>query len=492
MLFNSTVFLFYFLPFSFSIYFLLSHSKYFKGASLFLLLASLVFYSYWNIYYLPLILGSIGVNFLLSQKIMKASNIKMKKSLLTIGILLNIGLLFIFKYSDFFIENINLILDNKMSLFNLALPLAISFFTFQQIAYLVDSFHDKVQENNFINYSLFVTFFPQLIAGPIVHHKEMMPQFQKPENRYINYRNISIGLFIFSIGLFKKVVLADTFCVWVDLGFGSSSTLDFFEAWATIISFYFQLYFDFSGYTDMAIGLGLLFNIKLPINFNSPYKSTSIIELWSKWHMTLSTFVNIYVFKPLLHLFGSYSFLKAMFALFTSMLIIGIWHGASWMFVLFGLVHAIAIVINHTWKKKVQISLPNYVGWSLTFLTIIVSMVFFRSTGISESTELLTAMFTIDTIHILKLVAELLNSVLNFSFFTFTASSYKYIFSLDTFVWIVFGFGFYIVLYLKNSNQIIEDFKFKKYQAFFIVFSLVCFYFLSIEVDETPFLYFVF
>ncbi len=222
-----------------------------------------------------------------------------KKKLLTIGVIANVGLLGYFKYSDFFISNVNFLVGSDIPLLNLALPLAISFFTFQQIAYLVDSYKGETKEYDFLNYVVFVTFFPQLIAGPIVHHKEMMHQFENVRNKVINYKNIALGLFIFSIGLFKKVVIADAFSVWATNGFDNAEILTLFEAWATSLSYTFQLYFDFSGYTDMAIGAALLFNIKLPINFNSPYKATDIQDFWRRWHITLSRFLRDYVYIPL-------------------------------------------------------------------------------------------------------------------------------------------------------------------------------------------------
>ena len=222
-----------------------------------------------------------------------------KKTLLTFSIVANIALLGYFKYTDFMIDNFNILTDANVPTLDLALPLAISFFTFQQISYLVDSYKQETKEYDFLNYALFVTFFPQLIAGPIVHHKEMMPQFAKTRNKVKNYRNIAMGLFIFSIGLFKKVVIADTFAVWATQGFDVATTLNLFEAWATSLSYTFQLYFDFSGYTDMAIGAALLFNIKLPINFNSPYKALGIQDFWRRWHITLSRFLKDYIYIPL-------------------------------------------------------------------------------------------------------------------------------------------------------------------------------------------------
>jgi len=302
MIFNSYEYIFLFLPITFLFYFYLNTQKLTEASKGFLVASSLFFYSWWNIIYLPLILLSMLFNYIVGVSLskMKQHSKINKKQLLTIGIIGNLFLLGYFKYVDFFIENINFIINSHFSLLNLALPLAISFFTFQQIAYLVDSYKGETQEYDFLNYAVFVTFFPQLIAGPIVHHKEMMPQFANTKNKIKNYKNISLGIFIFSMGLFKKVVIADSFSLWATNGFDKAQTLTFIEAWATSLSYTFQLYFDFSGYTDMAIGAALLFNIKLPLNFNSPYKATNIQDFWRKWHITLSRFLSrlyIYTFR---------------------------------------------------------------------------------------------------------------------------------------------------------------------------------------------------
>ena len=344
MLFNSYSFIFIFLPLTFLIYFLLNSKGLYFYSKTFIALASLVFYSWWNIIYLPLLLLSITFNFtigiMLSNKTEK--NYK-KKLLLVLGIITNLLLLGYFKYMDFFIENYNSITDSNFPLLEITLPLAISFFTFQQISYLVDSYKGFTKEYKFIDYTIFVTFFPQLIAGPIVHHKEMMPQFSDNKNKTINFQNISMGLFIFSIGLFKKVVIADSFSSYVSNGFDIQEKLTFIEAWITSLSYTFQLYYDFSGYTDMAIGLALLFNIKLPINFNSPYKATNIQDFWRRWHMTLSRFLKDYIYIPLGGNKGKD--LTIYTNLLITFLLAGIWHGAGWTFVLWGLFHALAMII---------------------------------------------------------------------------------------------------------------------------------------------------
>lgn len=296
MLFNSYEFIFLFLPITFFIYFYLNHKRLSTIAKLFLVVASLFFYAYYNVIYLPILLCSIAFNYLISILFEKT---KFKKPLLIFGIVFNICLLGYFKYYDFFISNLNSAFGSNLTLLHLALPLALSFVTFQQIAYLVDSYKGYTKEKNFLNYALFISFFPQLIAGPIVHHKEMMPQFANKFNFIKDYKNIASGIFIFCIGLFKKVVIADSFAVWANNGFDVAQTLNFFEAWATSLSYTFQLYFDFSGYCDMAIGIALLFNIHLPINFNSPYKAINIQEFWHRWHMTLSRFLRDYIYIPL-------------------------------------------------------------------------------------------------------------------------------------------------------------------------------------------------
>jgi len=298
MLFNSFEFIFVFLPITFIVYFLLNKNKLVFFSKAWILLASLFFYGYWNIVYLPIIILSLLFNFYIGQLLSKEKiSFLSKKQLLFLGITANIALLGYFKYADFFIDNYNLFFDSDVLNINILLPLAISFFTFQQIAYLVDSYKQETREQDIISYAVFVTFFPQLIAGPIVHHREMMPQFDSKKEKFIKHRNIILGLFIFSIGLFKKVVLADTFSIWANAGFDINQSLSFFEAWATSLSYTFQLYFDFSGYADMAIGSALLFNIKIPINFNSPYKAKNIQDFWRRWHMTLGRFLMDYIYS---------------------------------------------------------------------------------------------------------------------------------------------------------------------------------------------------
>jgi D-alanyl-lipoteichoic acid acyltransferase DltB (MBOAT superfamily) len=393
LLFNSYEFIFLFLPITFFIYFYLNKKHLTYASKAFLVFASLFFYSWWNIKYLPLILVSMLFNYTLGRSLSEAKEQKKvsKKQLLVIGVIFNLALLAYFKYMDFFIENFNAVFSTNISLLHLALPLAISFYTFQQIAYLVDSYRAETKEYDFLSYAVFVTFFPQLIAGPIVHHSEMMPQFNKLKNRVINYNNIALGLFIFFMGLFKKVVIADTFATYATQGFDVAKSLNMLEGWATSLSYSMQLYFDFSGYTDMAIGAALLFNIKLPTNFLSPYKAVSIQDFWRRWHITLSRFLRDYIYIPLGG--NRKGELRTYINLFTTFLLGGIWHGAGWTFVLWGVLHGVALVIHRFWQNF-KIKLPTILAWFITFNFINIAWVFFRANSFSDALKVLKAMFT--------------------------------------------------------------------------------------------------
>ena len=362
MLFNSDIFIFIFLPIAVVGYFLLSRYVSTNIRNVWLVAISFFFYGFWNPVYIPLLLFSIFFNFYIGKLLSGERNhddsfFKKGKVILFFGIGVNLFLLGFFKYADFAIKNVNWIFDANISPLNIVLPLAISFFTFQQIAYLVDSYKKLTHEYDLLNYTVFVTFFPQLIAGPIVHHKEMFPQFAEKKNGFINYRNVSVGLFIFFIGLVKKVGIADTFAVWANMGYAYDGVLTFYDAWATSLAYTFQLYFDFSGYTDMAIGAALLFNISLPKNFNSPYKALDIQDFWRRWHMTLSRFLRDYIYIPL---GGNKKGQTRMYiAIFLVFLLGGLWHGAAWTFVVWGVLHGVAAVTHRLWTQYIPIVLPK-------------------------------------------------------------------------------------------------------------------------------------
>lgn len=393
MLFNSYEFIFLFLPISIIVYFWLNKKRLTQAGKAWLVFVSLFFYSWWDISYLPLILGSILFNFTIGTTISKSSK-KVKQSLsqlslLTFGIIANLSLLGYFKYTDFFISNVNTLLNTHYNLLHIILPLGISFFTFTQIAYLIDSYKKEVQEIDYLNYTLFVTFFPHLLAGPILHHKEMMPQFDMPQKKILNYKNLSLGLFLFAIGLFKKVVIADTFALWANVGFETTRILTLFEAWATSLSYTFQLYFDFSGYTDMALGVALMFNITLPLNFNSPYKATNIQDFWRRWHMTLSRFLRDYIYIPLGG--NKQSGTKTYLNLFVVFLVGGLWHGASWMFVIWGAMHGIAIVAHRIWQHFGK-KMPILLAWFITFNFVNTTWIFFRAETWDKAINILQGM----------------------------------------------------------------------------------------------------
>jgi len=461
MLFNSVEYIFFFLPISFFIYFFLLNKRLIVAAKGFLVFASLLFYSWWNIVYLPLILSSMLFNYVVGNTLNGNfnSNKIHKKTILIIGIIFNLSLLGYFKYMDFFILNFNWLTDSSISLLNLALPLAISFFTFQQIAYLVDSYRAETQEYDFLNYALFVTFFPQLIAGPIVHHAEMMPQFASRWNLVKNYYNIALGLFIFSVGLFKKVVVADTFAVWATQGFDVSVTLSFIEAWVTSLSYTFQLYFDFSGYTDMAIGSALLFNIKLPINFNSPYKALNIQDFWRRWHITLSRFLKDYIYIPLggnrNGSFRTYTNLLATFVLG------GIWHGAGWTFIFWGFLHGMALVIHRFWTRF-NISMPKILTWFITFNFINIAWIFFRAKEWDDAQKVLLGMLNVSSIDTQVNIMENIYKITIMDFINIQDTTPT---SIATFCFITLLF--LVALFGKNTIELKEYFlKYPKTTAF--------------------------
>jgi len=408
MLFNSYEFIFVFLPVVLLFFYLAGSSGYHRIAMSWLVGASIFFYGWWNPTYVALITGSVLFNYAIGASLSDKITDNKRKIILTFGIAANLFLIGYFKYANFFVDSLNSTINSTYHLEKIILPLAISFFTFQQIAYLVDAYKGKAKEYNFLHYVLFVTFFPQLIAGPIVHHKEMMSQFSKKYIYTFRYSTFSIGLTIFLLGLFKKVVLADTAALYASPVFESAANgepLTFFVAWGGALSYTFQLYFDFSGYSDMAIGIARMFGIKLPLNFNSPYKAVNIIEFWRRWHMTLSRFLRDYLYIPLGGSKCSKS--RRYFNLMLTMLLGGLWHGAGWTFVAWGALHGIYLMINHGWRAfKSSIGLDitkstwggNLFSTIITFLAVVISWVFFRSETFSASLDLLVAMCDVSTI----------------------------------------------------------------------------------------------
>ena len=419
MLFNSYIFIFLFLPLTLLGWYGLNHKKRYKTANVFLAGMSLWFYAYFNVRYLAVILVSIGLNYLLSflLTLIPAEDshatasgtdappphphtARWRHVGLFAGLALNLGILFYFKYYDFFIENINLAFHTDFTLRHVLLPLGISFFTFQQLSFIIDRCLGRCEHYSLINYVTFVTFFPQLIAGPIVLYKEMIPQFEDTSRRSFDAASFSRGIYLFVLGLAKKVLLADTFALMANFGFAQTFSLDTVSTIAVILAYTFELYFDFSGYSDMAIGLGKLFNIELPVNFNAPYRACSIKEFWQRWHITLSRFFITYVYIPL---GGSRKGrVRMLINTFVIFLLSGLWHGAAWTYVAWGAMQGLLVVWDNLGvvgirgreeKRPARFHIPAWLGWILTFSLFNLSLFFFRSESMLGAVQLFKNLF---------------------------------------------------------------------------------------------------
>jgi alginate O-acetyltransferase complex protein AlgI len=406
-LFNSYTFVILFLPITVVGYGLLTRVAGRRPSIAWLVGTSLFYYGWWQPRYLALLLPSILVNYGFGLVITRIPRGRGRHVLLTAGIASNLALLGYFKYFNFFVTSINAIADTGLSTAHIVLPLAISFFTFQQIAYLVDVYSGKAEEYNLLDYALFVCFFPQLIAGPIVHHGEMLPQFSRRSRYRLNDEDFSVGVTMFAIGLFKKVVIADTVATFASPIFATAEAgnpLAFWFAWQGALAYTLQLYFDFSGYSDMAIGAARLFGIKLPLNFNSPYKASNISDFWRRWHMTLSRFLRDYLYVPL---GGNRKGKSRRYVnLMITMLLGGLWHGAGWTFVFWGLLHGLYLCLNHAYRALIKDHgfarndrLPMkafYTG--ITFLSVVIAWVFFRADSFAGATTVLAGMIDVTTI----------------------------------------------------------------------------------------------
>jgi D-alanyl-lipoteichoic acid acyltransferase DltB (MBOAT superfamily) len=412
MLFNSYAFIFAFLPVSLLIYHALRRGGRGREAIVALTLLSLFFYGWWNPIYVLLLVPLTLANFALARLIgSDGRRPACAQALLVLGVAGNLAVLGWFKYANFFADNLGALTGLELHMARIVLPLGISFFTFQKIAFLVDVYRGKVERLDFVDFSLFVSFFPQLIAGPIVHHSEVLPQFRRPA---LPPAYVETGVTIFVIGLAKKVLLADTAALYASPGFAAAASgaqVDLLAAWSSALAYTAQLYFDFSGYSDMAIGAALLFGIRLPLNFASPYKAASIIEFWRRWHMTLSRFLRDYLYVPLGG--NRHGKVRRYGNLFATMLLGGLWHGAGWTFVLWGALHGLYLIANHgwrtlrprlTWLPQRYPALERKLGQALTFLAVVAAWVFFRAADASSALEIFKAMcgmngFATPTLH---------------------------------------------------------------------------------------------
>lgn len=420
MLFNSYVFLFYFLPVSIVGYYGLSKYVNITAAQIWLAGSSFVFYGWWNPFFVLLLVTSITANYLISLWILATTERPaFQRSLLTIGVVLNLSALIYYKYIFAILGFFHAMGMLSADLGQVVLPIGISFFTFTQIGYLVDCQQGLVRERNLIHYVLFVTFFPHLIAGPILHHREIMPQFADAATYRLDERKIAVGFTLFVFGLVKKVLLADTIAPWAEAGFSHVDQLGTLSAWSTIFAYSMQLYFDFSGYSDMAVGLGAMFGVRLPLNFNSPYKSPSIIEFWQRWHMTLTRYLTLLIYNPISLWITRHRMARGLpanrravekwegflslvvFPTVVTMFLAGIWHGAGMQFIVFGLLHAGYLVINHAWRifgpRPVKGVAPTVLGrvWPvvLTYASVLLAQIFFRAGSVSDALALIGGAF---------------------------------------------------------------------------------------------------
>lgn len=428
MLFNSYSFIFAFLPLTLFGYAMVNRLRSRKASLGWLVACSLLFYGIWNPINLAIILPSIALNYALALAIRAclahaAPRTSLANVLVAIGVIANLCFLGYFKYKNFFLGSINDIAGTQYALTSVILPLGISFITFQKIAFLADVRSGSVRDFDLFDFLIFVFFFPQLIAGPIVHYREMMPQFAHIDSR-LRADNLAVGLSIFAIGLFKKVVLADGIAPYVPATFAAAvngDSISFFHAWIAALAYTFQIYFDFSGYSDMAIGLARMFGIKLPMNFNSPLKASSIIEFWSRWHITLTRFLTAYVYTPMVMsltrkrmskglpvlgrkrpTIGAFIILLAWPTVFT-MFLSGFWHGAGYTFLAWGILHGVYLAINHAWRqwrpkwdKASYERIMKPVGFILTFVAVVVGLVLFRASTIDSAWRILRGMFGLD------------------------------------------------------------------------------------------------
>ena len=464
MVFSSYIFIFAFLPLVLLGFYLLPRliaapGRLRRAQNLLLIAASLVFYGYFNVSYLLLIAASILVNYLLALAIQNGRRQQIVKLCFVVGVLFNVLLIGYFKYYDFFIENINFLFRGSFALKHLLLPLGISFFTFQQLSFLVSVYKKEEQVEDFISYCVFVLFFPQLVAGPIVLYSEMIPQFRDESRCRFDSDNLARGIYMFCIGFFKKAVVADTLALFVDNGYAQSS-LGLAAAWAVSLCYTLQIYFDFSGYSDMAIGLGKMFNIDLPWNFLSPYQSESFTVFWRRWHITLGRALSSYIYKPL---GGSRrgrarTFLNTM----ATFLISGLWHGAAWTFVLWGGIHGLFVAGEKLLGDRLE-RVPKALRVGLTFLLVNVLWVLFRAESFSQAGMVYSGMLSFGSLELGQLAALVLDNSFDFP----TIVDIAYLFSLLAVLLAV-------VFRCRSSRLLLEQFRCSGRSLAFTVF-LFCF-----------------
>ena len=461
MLFNSYIFVLAFFPVVLIGWFGLNHFKQYQAAKIFLIIASLVFYGYYNWWYLLIIVLSVILNYSFSSIMLSEQEgcRKIRKLIFGLSLTVNIGSLFFFKYFDFFIGNVNAIFKTDFPFLHIALPLGISFFTFQQLSYVIDSYKgdENIKKYNFFDYALFVTYFPQLIAGPIVTHDEMVPQFADLSKKKFNSDNFAKGLYAFAFGLGKKVIIADSFGLLVDTAFADVSNLGTINAILAMLAYTFQIYFDFSGYCDMATGIGKMMNIDITMNFNSPYKAVGIVDFWKRWHITLTRFFTRYIYIPL----GGNR--KGTVRTYVNILIVffvsGVWHGANWTFIVWGILHGVANAITRAvdrktgWFSQKENKVLRVFLWALTFAFVNLTWVIFRADSLRQAVEFFRQLINFNGI---KPDVELLKTMFVGGFELLGRFIPK--FNIITVVGI-YAFAFIASVFMKNTNERTLSFK---------------------------------
>lgn len=472
MLFNSYIFIFLFFPFVLLGYYGLNYIKQYKLALGYITGMSLWFCGYTCLDYLVILLLSILVNFLLTEAMVRVQGGIGRKSLLAAGLLWNIGGLFCFKYFDFFAENINEVFHTDITLLRLVLPLGISFYTFQQLSYVIDSYRGDCEKYSLLEYTAYVTFFPKLIQGPIVYHHELIPQLRKEENRRLNYDNLSKGIYAFALGLAKKVLIADTFSKIVAIGYNNVKDLNTTSAILVMIAYSLQIYFDFSGYCDMAYGMGYCFNIELPINFNSPYKAQSIMEFWDRWHMTLTRFFTKYVYIPLGG--NRKGILRTYLNVMIVFLISGLWHGANWTFVLWGVIHGVVDVLERCKPIKcVLAKMPKAIRIVGTFALVTFAWSLFRAESIEQAELLWNRVFEADWGSIYTPITEVFNDMIEVKLL-YRLGLDNLIMSYPGLLLIIFMLIVLAACFvMKNTQEKVRDMKFTNWKIFTIVLLMV-------------------
>ncbi|HPV02914.1 MAG TPA: MBOAT family O-acyltransferase [Clostridiales bacterium] len=393
MIFSSYTFIFAFLPIVFTAYFLLQRFAGDRPAKIWLVAASLFFYAWGNILFLPLLAGTVVFNYFIVSLLRKnRGRPVLPKMLLALSVLENLGLLFYFKYLNFFLSNVNYVFGTGYILRDIVLPIGISFYTFQILAHVIDTYRGESEDSTFLEFAVFVTFFPQLIVGPIVRHDYMIGQIRSESARRIDTSNIIKGIMYFSIGCAKKILIADPLISHAQHFYNVMGNGNFFEAWGAVFAYTFAYYFDFSGYIDMALGLGMFFNIKLPDNFDSPYKARNFADFWRRWNITVSNFFYDYIFRRIFR-FGD-GVLKLVLATMATFIVSGLWHGASWHYVFWGVANGILVSIANimTLRRK---KLPFPLAWALTFFFVLVTRVLFDANGMTQAFNIYRTMFDI-------------------------------------------------------------------------------------------------